>query len=213
MRRAASAMPTRSSSAIASLRACERPMPRCSRSGSATWWPMVCTGFNAVIGSWNTMPMRLPRSAHSAASGWPSNSWPSKTMLPLTRALSGSSPSKAMAVSDLPLPDSPTRPSVSPAASEKPTSRTARAGPRWVCSSTDRSRTSSSGMPGPQRFLARRGSSRSRRPSPSRFSPSTAIAIATPGNTASRGAWNISVCASLSMRPHEGCGGCVPRPR
>ena len=27
------------------------------------------------------------------------------------------------------------------------------------------------------------------------------------------GAWNSSVCASLSMRPQEGCGGCVPRPR
>ncbi|RZL89453.1 MAG: ABC transporter ATP-binding protein [Variovorax sp.] len=30
--------------------------------------------------------------------------------------------------------------------------------------------------------------------------------MAIPGNTASSGAWYIMVCASLSMRPHEGCG-------
>ena len=64
-----------------------------------------------------------------------------------------------------------------------------------------------------QRALARRGSSRSRKPSPSRLSPSTASAMAMPGHTASSGDWNIIVCASLSMRPHEGCGGWVPRPR
>ena len=57
------------------------------------------------------------------------------------------------------------------------------------------------------------GSSRSRRASPRKFSPSTASAIATPGYTASMGWLNISVCASASMRPQLGCGGCVPRPR
>jgi hypothetical protein len=29
---------------------------------------MVCTGLSAVMGSWNTMPMRLPRSRHICAS-------------------------------------------------------------------------------------------------------------------------------------------------
>ena len=54
-------------------------MPLCSRSGSATWWPIVCTGLSAVIGSWKIMPMRLPRSLHILArpSGRAS-SWPSK---------------------------------------------------------------------------------------------------------------------------------------
>jgi hypothetical protein len=46
-------------------------------------------------------------------------------MLPVTRAFSGSRPIKAITVIDLPLPDSPTRPSDSPACSEKLTSRTA----------------------------------------------------------------------------------------
>jgi len=63
------------------------------------------------------------------------------------------------------------------------------------------------------RSRASRGSNRSRSPSPNRFSPSTENTMAMPGNTASRGAWNSNVCASLSMRPHDGCGGCVPRPR
>ena len=40
-----------------------------------------------------------------------------------------------------------------------------------------------------QRITARRGSSRSRRPSPSRLRPSTATAIAAPGKSARYGAW------------------------
>ena len=57
-------------------------------------------------------------------------------MLPLTTALSGNSPISASAVTDLPQPDSPTRPSVSPRSSEKLTPRTASAGPRLVLSRT-----------------------------------------------------------------------------
>ena len=51
-------------------------------------------------------------------------------------ALSGSRPISASAVIDLPQPDSPTRPSVSPRSSEKLTPRTACAGPRLVLSRT-----------------------------------------------------------------------------
>ena len=57
------------------------------------------------------------------------------------------------------------------------------------------------------------GSRRSRRPSPSRFRPSTASVIARPGASASCGASNISVWASASSRPQLACGGWVPRPR
>ena len=210
MRRAASGMPTRSSRAIASVRASAADMPRCSRSGSATWRPTVCTGFSAVIGSWKIIPMRSPRSAHISRSGLPTSCWPSKRMLPVTRAPSGSRPISAITVMVLPLPDSPTRHSESPRASVKLALRTARAGPRCVCSWIDRSWTSRRAI---YLFLARRGSNRSRRPSPRRLRPITASAMAMPGNTASRGAWNSRVCASFSMRPQEGCGGCVPRPR
>src|SRR5215831_10493307 len=57
------------------------------------------------------------------------------------------------------------------------------------------------------------GSSRSRRPSPRRLSPSTVRAIAPPGNTANHGFIDRKLCASRSMSPQDGCGGCVPRPR
>src|SRR5258708_27131207 len=63
------------------------------------------------------------------------------------------------------------------------------------------------------RRRAKRGSIRSRSPSPIRLRPSTAIAIAAPGKIASRGAWYKKVCASLSMRPQLGSGGWVPSPR
>ena len=64
-----------------------------------------------------------------------------------------------------------------------------------------------------QRDRASRGSSTSRSPSPRRLNPSTDSAMASPGHTASQGAWNIKVWASLSMRPQLGCGGWVPSPR
>ena len=86
---------------------------------------MVCTGLSAVIGSWKIMPMRLPRRRRNTASLWPTSSWPSKRMLPVTSAFSGSRPITAIAVIDLPQPDSPTRPSVSPRFSPKLTSRIA----------------------------------------------------------------------------------------
>ena len=57
---------------------------------------------------------------------------PSNRMLPVMRALSGNRPMSDMTVMDLPQPDSPIRPSVSPRSSEKLTPRTASAGPRWV---------------------------------------------------------------------------------
>ena len=108
--RAAFGRRTRSSRRKASARAAARAMPLCRRSGSATWSPIVCSGFSAVIGSWNTMPMRSPRSAHIAASSRPTSSRPFRRMLPATSAPSGSSPISASAVIDLPQPLSPIRP-------------------------------------------------------------------------------------------------------
>src|SRR5262249_11920278 len=58
-----------------------------------------------------------------------------------------------------------------------------------------------------------RGSSASRRPSPSRLNDITVRKIARPGKIASQGALLRKRCAALSMLPHEGSGGCWPRPR
>src|SRR5690606_4486145 len=58
-----------------------------------------------------------------------------------------------------------------------------------------------------------RGSIASRKPSPRRFSPSTVSTMARPGKSAWFGATTMRVCASNSMRPQDGIGGCAPSPR
>src|SRR6185436_7792013 len=59
-----------------------------------------------------------------------------------------------------------------------------------------------------------RGSSRSRRPSPSMLKPKTASDSATAGQIASHGAWYMwSSPARESMPPHVGKGGGTPSPR
>src|SRR5690606_6329744 len=61
----------------------------------------------------------------------------------------------------------------------------------------------------------RRGSSASRKPSPTRLIAMTAAKIMMPGGIHSQG-FNAStrqVRASVSMLPHEGRGGWTPRPR
>src|SRR5581483_7109019 len=58
-----------------------------------------------------------------------------------------------------------------------------------------------------------RGSKMSRRPSPSTLNASAATTIARPGYTASRGACERYDCASWSIVPHDGAGGCTPSPR
>ena len=63
------------------------------------------------------------------------------------------------------------------------------------------------------RVLTILGSRVSRNPSPSKLKPSTAQAIASPGNIAIQGEADMKVCASFSIRPHEAWGGWVPRPR
>src|SRR3954469_18045941 len=98
------------------------------------------------MGSWKIMLMRLPRRRQYSASDNPASSPPSSLMLPVTDALSGSSPISDNAVTDLPQPDSPTSPSVSPRFRAKLTPRTACAGPRLVLRRTPRLATSINGM-------------------------------------------------------------------
>ena len=57
------------------------------------------------------------------------------------------------------------------------------------------------------------GSSDSRRPSPVRLKPSTAITITSPGHNAKIGSTIRYCCDSANMRPHDGVGGNVPSPR
>ena len=89
----------------------------CARNVSVSWLPMVKTGSSAVIGSWNTMEIREPRSDRPAPRPLPppSSSSPCRRIDPLMCAVRGSSrPMVASAVTDFPLPLSPTRPKTSP---------------------------------------------------------------------------------------------------
>ncbi|BCI86583.1 hypothetical protein NIIDMKKI_17890 [Mycobacterium kansasii] len=71
-------------------------------------------GVRADIGSWNTVPITLPRTRDIPSSPRPSSSVPCSRTEPRTSAYSGSSPTTAMAAADLPDPDSPTIATTSP---------------------------------------------------------------------------------------------------
>ena len=79
-------------------------------------------GFRAAYESWNTICMR-GRRRRSARSGVRVMSVPSKLMLPAVGSVSRSRQRPRV---DLPQPDSPTSPSVSPARTASDTSSTAR---------------------------------------------------------------------------------------
>ena len=130
---------TRSASSSPTSRSCSSTLALRSAALSCFWWylsdsatctPSVNTGLNAVDGSWNTVPMYSPRMRCSGASAasrsmpqpaasLPSppgpESGPSSTRAssryawPFTLATDGSRRGSAIAVTDLPEPDSPTR--------------------------------------------------------------------------------------------------------
>src|SRR5215469_3202598 len=93
---------------------------------SATCQPIVYIGFSAVIGSWNTIEIRSPRTWRQSAP-CPSldRTVPSSLIEPETRAALGSRPSTERASMVLPEPDSPTMPSVSPGSMARLMPRTA----------------------------------------------------------------------------------------
>ncbi len=103
-------------------RASARLARSCTRTVSATWSPIDCSGFSAVIGSWKIMPMSRPRSSHISASGRASRSLPSNAPPARDRAVR-QQPHHRQAVIDLPEPLSPITPSTSPDSAAIATSR------------------------------------------------------------------------------------------
>ena len=91
-------------------------------------------------------------------------------------------------------------------------SRATRSSTGWPWMASVRSSIARRDGSGHARTRRRRGSSRSRRPSPIRLRPSTVSTIARPGASASQGAKAIIVWLSASIRPQEGVGGWAPRP-
>src|ERR671910_2289881 len=107
---------------------------------------MVITGLSAFIALWKTIETSRQRKRPSSASLIASTSWARKrTSPPVMTAGGWRMRVMAWATVDLPLPDSPARPSTSPGLIESETLSTARTGPRAVRYSTWRSRISSRG--------------------------------------------------------------------
>ncbi len=148
--------------------------PSCRRSVSPIWRPTVSTGLRLVIGSWKIMLMSLPRMlAHLAIGELQQIACPrSGSRRRSCRAAPGSAAGSTLAVTDLPQPLSPTIASVSPGvdmerdAVDRAVDAVRRAKMRLqVFDLEQRHRVYSP--------LAMRGSSASRRPSPSRLTAST----------------------------------------
>ncbi len=94
--------------------------PKCSCIASVTWKPQVSTGLSDVMGSWNIMAILLPRMARISSSDNSNKLNSSSITCPLTTELLLSSKRISdNAVTDLPEPDSPTIPMVSPLARVK----------------------------------------------------------------------------------------------
>jgi hypothetical protein len=114
------------SSAVALAHAGLRGMCSCTRSGSATWSPIVNSGFNDAIGSCRIIAIFLPRMWRISSGDFASRSSPSNSILPPAFfAAVGSSRRIDSASVVLPDPDSPTTPSVSPRSSAMVTLSTA----------------------------------------------------------------------------------------
>src|SRR5919197_734419 len=137
-------MPTSSSSSIVRFRDSALSIFIWSSSASLICRLIVSTGFSEVIGSWKIIDTFLPRMERTSSSSIFSTSCPSKTTAPSTIFPGGFGMSRISdsAVTDFPHPDSPTMPSVSPAASSNETPSTAWTTPSRVKNCVVSSRTS-----------------------------------------------------------------------
>src|SRR3954453_12382308 len=139
-------MPTRSSASTAVFSASLRSMSKWVSSASRICRPIVRTGFSDDIGSWKIIETSRPRIFRRVRSLCRIRSWPANTARPdSTRPLRASKPRIANDVTLFPHPDSPTMPSVSPAAMSKVIPFTACTVPRRVAKRTCRSSTKRSG--------------------------------------------------------------------
>ena len=93
---------------------------------SPIWSPMVRSGLSAVIGSWKIIAMPAPRTLRISAVVAAARSRPSNITRPPSMVTSfGNSRMMALAMIDLPEPDSPTTQRISLAAIESETSDSA----------------------------------------------------------------------------------------
>ena len=101
-----------------------------ARIASPIWRPTRCTGLSVCSAPWKTIASSVQRTARRRPGFIVSTSSPSSRTEPVTCAPRGSRRSSAPASDDLPQPDSPARPSVSPTPRSRSTPRTAGIGAR-----------------------------------------------------------------------------------
>ncbi len=177
MRFSGELMPTISSISAACRLASFLVRLRCNRVISIICCWTVINGFSAVMGSWKIIAILRPRIDCSLRSFIVNKSSPPKTARPPSMRPGGlgTKPITAKLVTLLPLPDSPTRPTVSPGATSNETPRTARTLPSSVLKLTCRSSTLRIGVgmrislgssfSGPRRHADRRPKSSARKAS------------------------------------------------
>ncbi len=163
-------------------------MPRCRRC-SPNWLPMVRTGLSALSGSCGMKAILRPSSARRS-------DLPKRQQIvavenrhcpAVTAKLSGNSPEITRPIMLLPAPDSPTSPMISPCAERE---RDVAQHVDLAAAHARRHRHLVEGENAHQKLLRRsRGSSDTRRPSPSRLKPSTVTNMARIGMMMPQGAW------------------------
>jgi hypothetical protein len=141
-------MPTTSRSCTARRIAASRLVFWCTHTASAICHPTVKEGLSELSGSCGIHAITLPRIAPRLRSLMPTSSVPRHRIEPATCVPLGRSPSTACAIVDLPEPDSPTMPMLSPRSTTRSTPRTARTNPASVGKPTVRPETSSTGGAG-----------------------------------------------------------------
>src|SRR5262249_16653866 len=176
MRRDASGMPTRSIISIERRRASTRVLCSCCSSTSPSCVPMRRYGLSDVIGSWKIIEMRLPRIRRMSLSATLKRSCPPNSTVPPVMRPGGSRIKRRIDrfVTLLPLPLSPTMPSVRPGSTSNDTPSTAATTPPSVRNSVRRSRTRRIASPITS-SLARASTLSLARPSTSSFMPEMRI--------------------------------------
>ena len=130
---AAFGMRTSSSNSLLRTKASALLIPRRTRKPSESCEPILRTGFKAVIGSWKIIAMPEPKRFRTSSLLMAVNSWPSKMTVPERfTLLPCNKPIAARHITVLPLPDSPTTPTLVPAGISISTPRTASSEPRGV---------------------------------------------------------------------------------
>ena len=183
-----------------------RAMPRCRRSGSATCSPTVCSGFSAVIGSWNTIADAVAaqraqsrvgqaRPARGRRSGCCRSPARLRAAAPSARARSSTCRSRSRR--------SGRRVSPRCSCEVDAAQRLGRGRARSASVDAQADSIGQQGSAAHQRASPAAGSSRSRRPSPIRLSPSTRARSPGPARPRAAAPGTACVCASLSMRPQR----------